>query len=87
VLIPDAFSPNNDGLNDDFFIYTKNGIRIVEFQVFNKWGEKMHDNSTQGWDGTHRNSLMQNGAYVYVVKLEHPDGSEEMLNGQFLLIR
>jgi hypothetical protein len=30
---------------------------------------------------------MQNGAYVYVVKLEHPDGSEEMLNGQFLLIR
>ncbi len=87
VLIPDAFSPNNDGLNDDFFIYTKNGIRIIEFQVFNKWGEKMHDDSTQGWNGTYRNSLMQNDAYVYVVKLEYTDGTEEMLKGQFLLIR
>jgi gliding motility-associated-like protein len=87
VLIPDAFSPNNDGLNDDFFIYTKNGVNIVEFQVFNKWGEKMHDNATYGWDGTYRNSLMQNDAYVYVVKLEHPDGTEEMLKGQFLLVR
>lgn len=87
ILIPDAFSPNNDGLNDDFFIYARNGIKIVEFQVYNKWGEKMHDDPTQGWDGTHRNSLMQNDAYVYVVKLEHPDGTEEMLKGQFLLIR
>ena len=82
-----VISPNNDGLNDDFFIYTKNGINIVEFQVYNKWGEKMHDDATQGWDGTYRNSLMQNDAYVYVVKLEHPDGSEEMMKGQFLLIR
>jgi len=87
ILIPDAFTPNNDGLNDDFFIYTKNGIRIVEFQVYNKWGERMHDDATQGWDGTHRNSLMQNDSYVYVVKLEHPDGTEEMRKGQFLLIR
>ena len=86
ILIPDAFTPNNDGLNDDFFIYTKNGVKIVEFQVFNKWGERMHDDATQGWNGTYRNSLMQNDAYVYVVKLEHPDGSEEMLKGEFLLI-
>ncbi len=87
ILIPDAFTPNNDGLNDDFFIYARNGLTIKEFKVYNKWGEVMHDDHTRGWDGTHRNSLMQNDSYVYLVKIEYVDGTEEILTGQFLLIR
>ncbi len=88
VLIPDAFSPNGDGKNDEYFIYPQAGVEIVSFHLFNKWGEIMHGNKgVAPWDGTFRDSVMPNDAYVYVLVYRKANGEEVVEKGQFLLVR
>ena len=88
LLIPDAFTPNGDGQNDDYFVYAKAGTEITSFQIFNRWGELMHGrNDVSPWDGTHRGADMPNGSYVYVVTYSVGGGAETIRQGQFLLIR
>lgn len=88
VLIPDAFSPNSDGKNDEYFIYPQAGVEIISFHIFNKWGEIMHGKQgVSPWDGTFRDSVMPNDAYVYVLVYRKADGEEVVEKGQFLLVR
>jgi gliding motility-associated-like protein len=88
VLIPDAFSPNNDGKNDEFFVYPQAGVEILSFHLFNKWGEIIHGKKgVSPWDGTFRDSVMPNDSYVYVLVYRKADGEEIVEKGQFLLIR
>jgi gliding motility-associated-like protein len=90
ILIPEAFTPNGDGLNDEFSIYPRAGIEILSFQIFNRWGERMHlsdGSSITPWDGTYRDIEMPNDSYIYVI--EYALNGEELTpkRGQFLLIR
>lgn len=90
VLVPQAFTPNGDGLNDEFFIYPKANIEIISFQIFNRWGERMHPSdgsSIVPWDGTHRGIEMPNDAYIYVVEYKLNGEEQEPKRDQFLLIR
>lgn len=75
--MPNAFSPNGDGIND---IYKpKSGYKsIVKFDayIFNRWGVKLfewHDPST-GWDGTYKGKPVKDGVYFCLVKAEGADG-------------
>ncbi|PSR03729.1 MAG: hypothetical protein BRD50_05310, partial [Bacteroidetes bacterium SW_11_45_7] len=55
IVVPDAFSPNDDGRNDQTMPLTKGPVEIVEFKIFNRWGEElfsMQGQSGEGWDGT-----------------------------------
>ncbi len=90
ILIPDAFSPNGDGVNDDFFVYPRAGIEIVSFQIFNRWGEMMHPKdgtSVMPWDGIYRDTEMPNDSYVFVLVYNDLNGEEVVVKRQFLLIR
>lgn len=66
--IPNAFTPNGDGNNDDFYVLSQSGVKVVLFQVFNRTGEKMHD-GTYPWNGTYKGKPAPPGVYVYLFKL------------------
>jgi gliding motility-associated-like protein len=67
-FIPNAFTPNGDGNNDNFYIQSQGGVKVVLFQVFNRIGEKVHEGSYP-WDGTYKNKPAPAGVYVYIFKI------------------
>ncbi len=67
--IPNVFTPNGDGRNDDFYIQSQEGVTVLEFDVFDRWGEKVHDDPSTAWDGTFKGQKCLPGVYVYVFKL------------------
>ena len=92
--IPTAFSPNLDGINEVFTVYPGAGVaQINKLQVFNRWGEELYINKNFqadpniGWDGKHRSETMQPGVYIYVVEMEYLDGTVELFEGDFNLMR
>ena len=66
LLIPTAFSPNTDGLNDIFRPLNKNLSKIA-FQIFDRWGEKVYETDAvgEGWDGTYKGVKQPIGVYVW----------------------
>ncbi|WP_375583873.1 gliding motility-associated C-terminal domain-containing protein [Cyclobacterium xiamenense] len=88
ILIPNAFSPNGDGLNDRF-VPKLRGIDDFEMHVFNKWGELVYSSFSQedaGWDGTLNGKLSPNGNYVYKIIFTAVDGETGSRTGVFTLI-
>lgn len=70
--IPNCFSPNNDGINDEFRVYPGNDFEVIsfEFKVFDRWGDAMFATTDPaiGWDGLHRGVQMQPAVFVWYVK-------------------
>jgi len=75
VFIPNAFTPNDDGINDVFYVYG-HGIVKVHLKIFNRWGELIFESTdrTVGWDGTYRGKMMNPGVYVYYTDIEFVTG-------------
>lgn len=77
LLMPNAFSPNGDGIND---IYKpKDGYRnIEEFHayIYNRWGQKLYEwtDPATGWNGTYRGKPVKEGVYFCLVKAKGADG-------------
>jgi len=69
MFLPNAFSPDGDGVNDVFSM-AGFGERGVELTIFNRWGEQLWQtqNVDQGWDGTYKGSLVKNDVYVYEIR-------------------
>lgn len=88
IFIPNAFTPNGDGMNDVLRVYGY-VIKEMHFMVFNQWGEKVFEsrNQAQGWDGTHKGRVQPAGVYVYVVRFTLADGRTEVRRGSINLIR
>jgi len=86
--LPTAFTPNNDGHNDIF--YVRGGpFDNLDFRVFNEWGNEVFQSDAQssGWDGTYKNKAQAPGKYIWVVKGTTGNGGAFQLTGQFMLIR
>ncbi len=91
-VIPTAFTPNGDGLNDVFRILNLRYQKIVLFEVFNRWGEKVFENNNtndgkKGWDGTYNGVKQDMGVYYYQIIVAKPDGNQKMYKGEVTLIR
>jgi gliding motility-associated-like protein len=89
VEIPNAFSPNNDGINDQFFVLTHTVAEFYEFSIYNRWGQLLFTTSdpTFGWDGTYNDVEQDVGAYVYVVRAKDISGDLVNLQGSFMLLK
>jgi len=75
VFIPNSFTPNGDGLNDQFGLAgVTAGVSQMEMQIFNRWGELIFESTdiNRRWDGTYRGEPAQVGVYVYKVKFTNP---------------
>jgi gliding motility-associated-like protein len=86
-FIPNAFTPNGDGNNDDFFLYSQSGVTVTSLKIFNRWGEKVYDN-VYPWDGTYKGKPAPAGVYVYVFNLQlFGQNINEKPKGSVTLIR
>jgi len=92
LYVPNAFSPNDDGENDEFRAY---GRSIIAFRltIFNRWGAPVFetDDPEQAWDGQWRGEPASEGVYVWQIQLEgyREDGSvySEVRSGDVTLLR
>ena len=87
--LPNAFSPNGDGLND-IFRPIPVGIRSTDyFRVFNRYGQLMYETRQwmQGWDGTQNGKPASSGTYVWIIKGVDKNGSVVEMKGTVILVR
>lgn len=88
VFAPNAFSPNDDGINDVFEIYPNPGAdRILKFKIFNRWGAVVHNDPNLPWDGTFRGKGLDGGIYAWYAEVVFIDGVVVFLEGEVLLVR
>ena len=87
-FIPNAFTPNNDGVNDIFYVYGRS-LKTVHLSIFDRIGEKVFESNGiyQGWDGIYKNSPVNTGVYVYYAEVETLKGDILLLKGDVTLIR
>jgi len=73
LYIPNAFTPNSDGINDTWFIETLQAYPGAEVKVFNRYGQMVFDNHGKNisWDGTFKGMQLTSGAYVYIIDLKN----------------
>lgn len=88
IYIPNIFSPNGDGLNDDFEIFARD-FKNFEVNIFNRWGELVFTSSEIDirWDGTFKGKTLPPDVFVYQVKIGYPDGVEAFRKGSLTLMR
>ena len=89
INIPTAFSPNGDGKNDVFRVTNMTFQRLIEFKVFNRWGQQMYNglDPKSGWDGTWKGVPQELGNYQYMIRVSSPDGLVETYKGDVTLLR
>lgn len=87
--VPEAFTPNGDGHNDVISIKGWGIKRVVEFKIYNRWGELMFqtDDINQGWDGYYKGKLQNVETYAYSVIIETYDGKNLTKKGMINLLK
>ena len=87
-LMPNAFTPNGDGLNDCFGLKNWGSLTSLEFAVYNRWGQRifMTNDPAGCWDGTFNGIAQPAGTYVYFVKATSLCGNIDK-KGTVVLIR
>jgi gliding motility-associated-like protein len=89
MIIPNVFTPNNDGINDIFHVKSI-GLSFVNAEVYDRWGLKLYTwNAIDGgWDGkASSGENAADGTYFYIIRAKGVDGKEYKLNGAFTLLR
>jgi gliding motility-associated-like protein len=84
-----AFTPNNDGNNDRWFITNGNCLIKAKVQVFNRYGGKVFesDDYKNDWDGTYKNKPVPDGTYYYVINYELINNSKVVKRGNVTILR
>ncbi|MBL4707276.1 MAG: gliding motility-associated C-terminal domain-containing protein, partial [Flavobacteriales bacterium] len=89
VKLPTSFTPNNDHVNDLIYVQGWGIKELVEYKIFNRWGEIVFETSKleEGWDGTYKGEEQNNDVYVYKVRVLTWKNEEKALEGYINLIR
>jgi len=94
IFAPNAFSPNGDGINDYFFLQSKQQLIVKKLVVFSRWGEMMFESTntftnepTAGWEGRFKGKPAMIGIYTWRAEVELSDGNIKSFAGDVSLIR
>ena len=95
LFVPTAFSPNGDGINEQFSIVGgEEVVSIRSLKIFNRWGNLIHEAEgispspqSAGWNGQAKGRPAAEGLYVFVASVLFDDGKERMSSGSFVLMR
>ncbi len=94
VFVPTGFTPNDDGVNDQLFVFGRIGTKVMTYRIYDRWGERVFEaadylvnDETQSWDGTFRSKPLPAGIYQWMVEVEFLDGITEVFFGHTTLIR
>ena len=95
--IPNAFSPNGDGRNDEFRVFGCKGVKTINYaRMFDRWGNQILEakgivpdcaGGTIVWDGLLSSKLANQGVYVYIIEVEFLDDVKLLYRGDVGLIR
>lgn len=83
--VPNAFSPNGDGVNETFGPLAF-GVKILGLEIWSRWGELIY-NDTERWDGTVNGNPAASDVYLYRIKAQFEDGRLEERKGDVTLLR
>ncbi len=89
IIIPNAFSPNGDGVNDVFRVTGEN-IANLQLAIYDRWGQKVFEadgDLDTGWDGTHNGIDAEIAVYVYYINVTFIDGRKDFFKGNVTLVR
>lgn len=88
LYIPTAFSPDGDGLNDQFSVEATN-VKDFEIKIYNRWGERVYQASKTGfqWDGTYKGEQVQVGTYMFVATARSIDGEFLKQSGKLNVVK
>lgn len=74
LFIPNCFSPNGDGVNDELQVFTWQNVEILSFewQIFDRWGNQLYifESLEDKWDGRYRNKMMNPAVFVYWLRAD-----------------
>ncbi len=94
ILLPKAFSPNNDNLNDYYYPLTRGIKSITKFLIYNREGKVVYEaknfvpnSKSFAWNGTYKGQFQQSAAYVYILEAICDQGQILTQKGSFLLLR
>jgi gliding motility-associated-like protein len=89
-LMPTAFTPNNDGLNDCYRVRYWGIVEELEFSIYNRWGERVFftTSRTNCWNGIYKGIPQNPGVFVYMIKAKtNCETAPVFRKGTFMLIR
>jgi len=89
IYLPNAFTPNGDGLNDYFGVPGFNKNRLIKLTIYNRWGQLIFEtnDANKRWDGRYKKSLQPVGIYIYYAEMENRKGNRITKKGVVTLIR
>lgn len=94
LFIPNTFSPNGDGMNDQFYPRGRGILEIKSIKVFSRWGQQVYwrnniraNDASQGWDGTFKGVALSPDVYVYIIDVVCENNSVVTLKGDVMLVR
>ena len=92
-FIPSAFSPNFDGINDEFRVFSNCPLENFSMQIFDRWGNRLYFSADRdtGWDGTFNGQVMDTNIYVWMIEFEAEDETgkvvQKVLTGDVTLMK
>ena len=89
LLLPTAFTPNNDGLNDRLSAKVVGYIDLTYFKIYNKWGQLVFETKqlNTGWDGNYKGLPQNTGSFIWLAQGRDINGNVLNDKGSFTLIR
>lgn len=95
VYVPNAFSPNNDGINDFLMVYAGANVREISlFEIFNRWGGRVFtatafppNNPTFGWDGKRHGAPLNDDVFTWKLVVNYIDGKSELFTGDVMVVK
>jgi len=93
LYAPNAFSPNNDGLNDEFTLVSPAPLALYHLLIFDRWGKQIYESfdQYQGWNGTYKGSGAPVGVYAWKVTYQlaktGPGSEKKIKSGTVMLVR
>ena len=94
LYLPNAFTPNGDGLNDEFYVYGgESAVQVVYMRVYTRWGELVHEarniplsDPAYGWDGTFKGEVMNPNVFTYELEVLFERGVIKLYFGDITLM-
>lgn len=84
-----SFTPNGDGINDQWNVYGSQHYDNYLIQIFNRWGQKVFESKSQfePWDGKAFGSPVPDGTYYYVIEFTDKYEGDQKKNGSITILR
>ena len=88
LRIPNAFTPNGDGVNDEWKVAYRSLIKF-KCSIFDRYGNELFkfDDPSQGWDGKYKGKDVNPGVYFYVIEAEGADGKKYKKGGDINIVK